>query len=89
MPPIPGSWLSEKSWGEILRLSDLPGFKGFLDHFKAKIEMYKQLYDSPAPHDFKLEDSNTKRLTSFQKMIILRCIRPDKVIPAIFNYIVE
>ena len=22
-------------------------------------------------------------------MIILRCIRPDKVIPAIFNYIVE
>ena len=70
-------------------MSDLKGFKGFLDHFRAKHAIYKQMYDSPAPHDFKFNEDYINRLTSFQRMIILRCIRPDKVIPAIFNYIIE
>jgi len=26
LPPVPASWVSEKSWGEILRLGDLKGF---------------------------------------------------------------
>ena len=29
----PASWLGDKSWGEIIRMSNLPKFKGFLDHF--------------------------------------------------------
>jgi dynein heavy chain len=29
VPPNPATWLSEKSWGEIIRLNDLINFKGF------------------------------------------------------------
>lgn len=29
LPPIPSDWVSEKAWGELCRLSDLPNFKGF------------------------------------------------------------
>ena len=36
-PNPAADWLSEKSWGEIVRLSDLPSFKGFMDHFRMHV----------------------------------------------------
>lgn len=30
-------WLSDKSWAEIVRCSDLPAFKGFMHSFKDKV----------------------------------------------------
>lgn len=70
-------------------MGDLKGFKGFIDHFKAKISVYKQMYDSLEPQSFEFKEDYTNKLSLFQKMIILRCIRPDKVIPAIFTYIIK
>ena len=36
--PNPASlWLPLKSWGEIVRCSDLPVFKGFMDQFKSLV----------------------------------------------------
>lgn len=41
--PAP-SWLSEKSWSEIVRCSDLPAFKGFMDEFREKVKVdYKRI----------------------------------------------
>lgn len=38
--PNPASlWLPLKSWGEIVRCSDLPAFKGFMDQFKSLVCM--------------------------------------------------
>lgn len=89
MPPCPAEWISEKSWGELVRLNDLSGYKGFLEHFNQKHASYKPMYDSPSPQDYVIKEEYYQKLTSFQKMIILRCIRPDKVIPAISKYVVE
>jgi dynein heavy chain, axonemal len=30
LPPAPADWVSEKSWGEILRLEEMSAFKGFV-----------------------------------------------------------
>ena len=30
-------WLTEKSWAEIVRASDLPALKGFMDHFRMNV----------------------------------------------------
>lgn len=30
-------WLPDKSWAEIVRCSDLPAFKGFLDHIQQHV----------------------------------------------------
>lgn len=30
-------WLSDKSWSEIVRCSELPSLKGFMDHFKQNV----------------------------------------------------
>lgn len=37
--PAP-EWLSDKSWAEIVRCSDLPAFKGFMHAFKDKVSNY-------------------------------------------------
>ena len=89
LPPCPAEWLSEKSWGELTRLGELPTFKGFIEHFRTKVSLYKPMYDSPNPHEYKIQEDYYLRLTTFQKMMVLRCIRPDKVIPAITNFVIE
>jgi len=37
--PAP-AWLADKSWSEMVRVTDLPAFKGFMDHFKEQVHDY-------------------------------------------------
>ncbi|XP_053575219.1 dynein axonemal heavy chain 3-like [Bombina bombina] len=82
-------WLKDKSWGEILRLSTLPIFNGLDDHFCAYVVEWKRIYDSSHPNEIELPYPWEDILTSFQKLLVLRCIRPDKIIPAIQQFIIE
>ncbi|XP_052058680.1 dynein axonemal heavy chain 3-like isoform X1 [Mytilus californianus] len=88
--PNPASaWLPEKSWSEIVRCSDLPAFKGFMDQFKSLLPQWKKIYDSPSPETEDLPKPWCERLDKLQKLIVLRCLRPDKMVPAIQNFIVD
>ena len=89
LPPAPADWLSEKSWSEILRLEDMPAFKGFVENFKDRINSYKAMYDSASPHEFEIKDPFYNRLSFFQKMVVLRCLRGDKAVPAITAFVVH
>ncbi|KAM4746905.1 dynein axonemal heavy chain 3-like [Rhinophrynus dorsalis] len=88
-PNPDATWLKDKSWGEILRLSTLPLFTGLDDHFCSNLIEWKHIYDSPNPNEMELPDPWEDLLTSFQKLLIIRCIRPDKVIPAVQQYIAD
>uniref|UniRef100_A0A6Q2WX96 Dynein axonemal heavy chain 12 n=1 Tax=Esox lucius TaxID=8010 RepID=A0A6Q2WX96_ESOLU len=68
------TWLQDKSWDEICRASHLP--KRFL-----------VIYDSKEPYNTKLPRPWCDRLNDLQKMIIYRCLRPDKIVPAITNFV--
>lgn len=48
-PEKPATWLSDKSWGEILRLTKIKGMKDFKDDFVEKIEDWAKVYDSAKP----------------------------------------
>ncbi|XP_069141245.1 dynein axonemal heavy chain 3-like isoform X4 [Argopecten irradians] len=88
-PNPAASWLPEKSWGEIVRCSDLPAFKGFMEHFKQKLPLWKELYDSTTPQTEPIPKPWCDNLTHLEQLIMLRCLRPDKMVPAVQMFIVE
>ncbi|KAA3677673.1 dynein heavy chain, axonemal, partial [Paragonimus westermani] len=85
--PAP-DWLSDKCWAEIVRASDLPGLEDFMKDVKENTTTWKQMYDSMQPHKF-AAPGKLSGLVGLEKLVVLRCIRPDKVIPGIQDFIVE
>ncbi|XP_029397555.1 dynein heavy chain 12, axonemal [Mus pahari] len=82
-------WLQDKSWEEICRASELPVFHGLREHFCNYIYAWEEIYDSKEPHNMKFPEPMDKTLNELQKIIILRCLRPDKITPAITNYVTD
>nr|XP_060483981.1 dynein axonemal heavy chain 12 [Panthera onca] len=83
------TWLSDKSWEEICRASEFPAFKELREHFCKHITEWREIYDSKEPHNAKFPAPMDERLNELQKIIILRCLRPDKITPAITNYVTD
>ena len=91
--PAP-EWLSVKQWATIVEIAEtLPSFKSFDEHFVEDIAIWEKIYQSSTPHISEAGCEWPARcmatLNSFQRLIILRVLRPDKIIPAIQNVIIE
>ncbi|CAB0032367.1 unnamed protein product [Trichogramma brassicae] len=82
-------WLSDKAWDEIRRAPNLPSFKNFTDEFinPAKAQKWQAFYDSTNPEKELLPVPWQNDLTEFQKLIVMRMIRPDKVLPKVVQYV--
>jgi len=80
-------WISERSWGDILQLSELANFKSFAEEFQYGLKDYKFLFDSAQPHREELPTKWQDSLDDFQKILVLRCIRPDMVTSALQDYV--
>ncbi|XP_011702284.1 PREDICTED: dynein heavy chain 7, axonemal-like isoform X3 [Wasmannia auropunctata] len=78
----PAEWLLVKYWDELCRLDTVKGFEGIRESFSKAVGEWKKIFDSrepqkepfPAPYD---------SLNLFERLLILRCLRPDKIIPAV------
>ncbi|GLC56009.1 hypothetical protein PLESTB_001054700 [Pleodorina starrii] len=86
--PAP-DWLTDKAWNELLNLSNLPKFKGFADHVALNLGHYRAIFDSNDAHEMPLEHPWNEQLDSFQKLLFLRCLRPDKVTGAVQAFVSE
>lgn len=85
--PAP-EWLTDKSWAEIVRASSLENLHGLMDHVESNVWKWKWIYDSAKPHEEQFPDEWTL-VTGLDRMVILRCLRPDKIIPATQQFITE
>lgn len=74
------NWLSDKSWDEICRVGTLRSFVNFKDSFIKNINIWQNFYDLMNPQNSSLPEPWEKNLTIFQKLIIMRLIRPDKAV---------
>ncbi|KAG7228180.1 hypothetical protein INR49_013343 [Caranx melampygus] len=81
------SWLQDKSWDEICRADELPGLQGIKEAFIKSPGDFKPIYDSKEPCDIPLPKPWCEQLNDLQKMIIVRCLRPDKMVPAVIKYV--
>eukprot|EP00899_Mesostigma_viride_P020786 jgi/Mesvir1/28709/Mv19680-RA.1 len=85
--PAP-EWLQDKAWQELLRLSQLPTFTGLSEHVAGHTRDWRVIYDSKTPESEPLPGP-FGQLSSFRKLLILRCLRPDKAVPAVQMFVTE
>ena len=83
----PYSWMPIKAWDEITRLSDMKPFAGLRQHVAANEAGWKKIYDSEEPGETPFPDKWDEALTEFQKMVLIRCLRPDKITPCVQNFV--
>ncbi|VDN09556.1 unnamed protein product [Dibothriocephalus latus] len=74
-----GGWLPDKGWDELCRLADIEVFKGINEHLRDNLPVWKKFYDSKSPETTPLPEPWQQNLDQFRRLIVLRCIRPDKV----------
>ncbi|XP_046731532.1 dynein axonemal heavy chain 1 [Silurus meridionalis] len=74
--PAP-TWLSERAWQDIMALSSLPNFTGLAQTFSRDEAEYRRIFDSSQPHREPLPAEWENKLDSFQRMLVLRCLRVD------------
>ena len=60
---------------------------GFLSDFRTNIGRWHSLYDHAEPHLQTFPSPWNEKLTDFQKMMVIRCIRPDKLVPMINTFV--
>ena len=89
-PPNPfESWLVEKSWGEVSRMSDLEHTKGFDQDFVKHETEWRAFFESAEPFKLDLPGNAAQFNTGFARLLIIRSIRPDKLVPAVMIFVAE
>lgn len=81
------SWVTDKMWIDICKASKLEGLSGFMESFKSRLKEWKRWFESSEPQEKALPGDWESKLTPFQKLIVLRCIRVDKLSLGISNFV--
>lgn len=86
--PAP-SWLSERAWSHILELDKLTNFHGVAASFEQSQEEWCNWYLEESPEDAELPAEWQSRTADnyIQRMIFVRCLRPDRVIFMVYEFI--
>jgi dynein heavy chain len=64
---------------QVCRFSDLPGAAGLKEDMASDASRFKPLYDTAEAHTVPLPSPWQEKMNAFQRMVVLRCMRPDKV----------
>ena len=84
--PAP-EWISDRMWGDLLTLDALPNFDGLPAFIVQNLNDFKEMFDSSEPHRTPMKGSWGEKLDSFQRLLFLRCFRPDKVTNAMQDFV--
>eukprot|EP00439_Symbiodinium_sp_Y106_P074245 s170_g14.t1 len=77
-------WINQSMWDNIIEAdSKLESFKGFQTSLEQSLRDWKKWYSGAEPERDALPGEWQERLDPLQKLIIVRCIRPDRVLPAV------
>merc|ERR1719421_1234524 len=85
----PNGWVEWRAWSELCMMSSLPKFATFEKDFGTYISDWRTYYDDNSPHEMQLPAKWEFTLNSFQKLCVLRCLRPDKIPDGVLNYVIE
>lgn len=82
-------WLPGPIWPKIKALEGLKSFTGIGDIMQSDSDDWRSWFDSEMPEVAKLPGDYQRTLRSFDRLILLRAIRPDRVTTALKSWIEE
>ncbi|KAL6751111.1 dynein heavy chain 5 [Haematococcus lacustris] len=86
--PDHADWLSAKAWGEVCRAAQVsPGLHMLPEDIARNTMDWAPLFDAGEPHTMALPMEYEAKLTPFERLLLLRMLRPDKVVPAIQMFV--
>jgi dynein heavy chain len=89
-PVVPCNWLLHKQWTEMCRASNtLPKFAGFHEWFIDNHELFQDMYASSDPQDCPIPGEWQDKCDPLMILLVMRLIRPDKMVPAMIKYIIS
>ena len=80
--PNPFSWVSAQGWKDILKLSELyedSPFDGLHSVMTSEPDSWLSWYKLETPETSELPMGYSEKLNEFQKLLLMRCLRPDRV----------
>eukprot|EP00929_Paragymnodinium_shiwhaense_P104537 TRINITY_DN6904_c0_g1_i1.p1 TRINITY_DN6904_c0_g1~~TRINITY_DN6904_c0_g1_i1.p1 ORF type:complete len:2672 (+),score=812.80 TRINITY_DN6904_c0_g1_i1:23-8017(+) len=91
-PEKPAEWLPERAWQELFRLSKIHDrYKDFHLKVADNLDFWSKVYDDVTPmRILKAEATRPEcmqELNALQDVMVLRCVRPDRVVPAILEFV--
>nr|XP_057927697.1 dynein axonemal heavy chain 10-like isoform X1 [Doryrhamphus excisus] len=83
------NWLPDAAWEDVIKLSELfpEQFGSLPDDVCRNSPEWQSWYDLDAPEQSALPMKYDEKLTAFQKLLLLRCFRVDRVYRAITDYV--
>jgi len=91
-PPNPCSdWMSEMAWDHITELDKLSNFRNIMQSFESNARDWAEWYRHPEPETpaARLPGEWENRCSELQRLIIVRCLRPDRIVFATTAFIVN
>lgn len=85
--PAP-EWITEKSWNDIVRAGALKELEELHSSITSNTEKWKKFYDLANPEEAKFPEPYND-VTDFIALILLKAIRPDKIVNAVKNFIIR
>ncbi|XP_054939143.1 dynein axonemal heavy chain 10-like isoform X1 [Physeter macrocephalus] len=85
----PCAWLSDQGWEDIILLSEMfpDNFGALPDDVEEHLTVWQEWYDLDSLEQFPLPLGYDDNITPFQKLLILRCFRVDRVYRAVTDYV--
>ncbi|XP_048641449.1 dynein axonemal heavy chain 10 isoform X3 [Marmota marmota marmota] len=85
----PCPWLSDQGWEDIILLSEMFSnkFGQLPGDVEDNITLWQEWYDLDSLEQFPFPLNYDKRVTPFQRLLILRCFRVDRVYRAVTDYV--
>ncbi|XP_028270606.1 dynein heavy chain 10, axonemal isoform X2 [Parambassis ranga] len=82
-------WLQDQCWEDITKLAELfpAQFDSLPDDIEKNSADWKDWYDLDAPEEALFPLKYQESLTNFQKLLLLRCFRVDRVYRAMTNFV--
>jgi dynein heavy chain len=80
-------WLPDAVWSRVKGLGGYAKFKNLGDNMQGDSDDWQVWFDQPKPEDAKLPGDYQKVCNEFDRLIILRAMRPDRVTAALVTWI--